>query len=267
MPDVSPSSSPSVEAKALLLGERLDLRGFEPADAFSQHPLAFRTGGGVCVLFRFGAAVFVGVTQEAQSQTLEALGPRIIDPAQPHEMETAALLADARADDGVAASGRLSLVDLSDDRLLIVADALAKSVALADDERYVAKVFERIDPLVQDLAATGGTALSSKALLKVLGEALVAQGRMIGRVEVQEKPDLLWDRPDLQRLHTKLADEYELDERARALSRKLKVVEESAATLAGVTSERRSLRLEIAIVGLIAFEIVLSLYALWSGAH
>jgi uncharacterized Rmd1/YagE family protein len=84
---------------------------------------------------------------------------------------------------------------------------------------------------------------------------------------VQEKPDLLWDRPDLQRLHARLADEYELDDRARALSRKLKVIEETATTLADVTDVRHSIRLEIAIVALIVFEIVLSLYTMWSGAQ
>jgi uncharacterized Rmd1/YagE family protein len=88
---------------------------------------------------------------------------------------------------------------------------------------------------------------------------------MVGRVEVQEKPDLLWDRPELQRLYARLADEYELDDRARALARKLKVIEETAGTLADYTEARRMLRLEIAIVALIAFEIALSLYDILRG--
>jgi required for meiotic nuclear division protein 1 len=269
----SPSSSTpqpvvdGVEAKALLLGERIDVRGFEPAQTIAQNPLAFRTGGGLAVVYRSGAVVFLGVAREAQEEALEHLRLRLIDPAQPPETETAFLLVDARAEDAVAGSGKITLLDLSDARLLIVADVLAKSVALADDERYMRKVFEQIEPFAQNLAATGGTALTSKRMLQLLGESLVAQTRMVGGVEVQEKPDLLWDRPDLQRLHARLADEYELDDRARALSRKLKVIEETATTLADVTDVRHSIRLEIAIVALIVFEIVLSLYTMWSGAQ
>lgn len=249
-----------LEAKALLLGERIDVRGFEPADVFNHTPLAFRRDGAVVVVYRFGAVVFFGATQGAQEQVLEALQGRIVDPASPAESETALLIADAKNEEGAPASGRISLADFAENRLLIVADALAKSVALADDERYVSKVFERIDPLAQKLAETGAAPLSTKALHKVLGDALVVQGRMVARVEVEEKPDLLWDRPELQRLHVRLSDEYELIERARALARKVKVIEESAATLADVTQTRHALRLEIAIVALIAFEIVMSFW-------
>ena len=256
-----------VEAKALLLGERIDVRGFEPPQIIAQNPLACRTGGGLAVVYRSGAVVFLGVAREAQDAFLEQLRLRVIDAAQPAETETAFLIADPRGEDAIAGSGKITLVDLSDERLLMVADVLSKSVALADDERYMRKVFEQIEPFAQNLAATGGTALTSKRMLQLLGESLVAQTRMVGGVEVQEKPDLLWDRPDLQRLHARLADEYELDDRARALSRKLKVIEETATTLADVTDVRHSIRLEIAIVALIVFEILLTFYNMWSGAQ
>jgi required for meiotic nuclear division protein 1 len=249
----------TLEAKAVLLGERIDTRGFEPAGAFSQFPLAFRSNEAVVVVYRFGALVFFNASLQDQERIVAQVLPRVIEPAAPVETEVASVTFGA-AEDGVSTTGKITLVDLSEHRLLVIADALAKSVALADDERYVAKVFERIEPLAQQLAATGGTPLSTKGLHKVLGEALVAQSRMVGRVEVEEKPDLLWEQSQLQRLHAKLSDEYELEERARALSRKLKVIEESAATLADVTQSRHALRLEIAIVALIAFEIVLSFW-------
>lgn len=261
-----PAPAGGIEVKALLLGQRIDVRGFEPPQTVTKNPLSFRAGGGLVTVYRFGAVVFAGVSQQAQEEVIASLRPRVVEAADGPEMESLSLAGDARGEDAIAASGRLSLIDTSDERLLIVADVLAKSVALADDERYMSKVFEQIEPFAQNLAATGATALSSNRILQLLGESLVAQTRMIGRVEVQEKPDLLWDRPDLQRLHARLADEYELDDRARALARKLKVIEETAGTLADYTDARRMLRLEIAIVALIAFEIVLSLYEMFRGA-
>ena len=44
-------------------------------------------------------------------------------------------------------------------------------------------------------------------------------GRMVGRVEVAEKPEIVWDDPRLDRLYERLATEYELRDRDRALSR------------------------------------------------
>ena len=44
---------------------------------------------------------------------------------------------------------------------------------------------------------------------------------MVGRVAVAEKPELLWDRPDLEGLYIRLEDEFEIKERhddARAAS-------------------------------------------------
>ena len=271
-PDSTPIAPQAIagglEARAVLLGERIDVRGFGPPDVVALSPLAFRPPtGGLVAVYRFGAIVFVGVDAAAQEQTITALGPRVVDPASPQEIEVLTLVAASGSDDALVGAGKIALTDFTEARLLIVADALAKSVALADDERYLRKVFELIEPFAQNLAATGEAALSSRSLLKLLGEALVAQARMVGRVEVQEKPDLLWDRPDLQRLYARLADEYELDERARALSRKLKVVEECASTLSDVTDSTRTLRLEIAVVALIAFEIVLSLLDITGVIH
>ena len=61
--------------RALQLAERIDLKGLERADQFSSNPLAFKVaGGGTAVLFRFGAAVFVGMNplEEDDMKGLEA---------------------------------------------------------------------------------------------------------------------------------------------------------------------------------------------------
>ena len=73
-----------------------------------------------------------------------------------------------------------------------------------------------------------------------------------------EKPDVVWDRPDLERLYARLQDEYELEERAETLARKLAVISDTAEVLTDIIDTRRSLRLEIIIVVLIAIELVLA---------
>jgi required for meiotic nuclear division protein 1 len=88
---------------------------------------------------------------------------------------------------------------------------------------------------------------------------------MVGRVEVEEKPDVLWDHPELERLYARLEDEYEVVERSRAMERKLALISETAGTLIELVHNQRSLRLEWYIIGLIGLELLLSLYALMRG--
>jgi uncharacterized Rmd1/YagE family protein len=84
-------------------------------------------------------------------------------------------------------------------------------------------------------------------------------------VAVGEKPDLLWDRPDLERLYARLETEYELDERAEVLNRKLGLIGQTARLMTDLIDTERSLRLEWAIVILIVAEIGLTLYQMAAG--
>ena len=169
----------------------------------------------------------------------------------------------------MAAGGPIQVRDMSMARLLVVSDVLAKSVVLAHDEREVAKVFETIEPFVRELASSGRSFRNRRSILKLIGEALLVQHNVSGRVAIAEKPDALWDRSDLERLYARLEDEYELKQRVEALNRKLSVVADTANTLSDIIDTRRSLRLEIIVVLLIAFEIVIGFYQIYAarGGH
>ncbi|MBE7186580.1 MAG: RMD1 family protein, partial [Methylobacterium mesophilicum] len=88
-----------------------------------------------------------------------------------------------------------------------------------------------------------------------------------GRVAVEEKPDVLWDRPDLERLYARVEDEYELRERTATLKRKLDVIVETARGLTDVIEADRATRLEATIVVLIVMEIALTLAQMFWMRH
>ena len=133
---------------------------------------------------------------------------------------------------------------------------------LAHDERSVSAVFDSIEPLARELALHGRTPGGRRAILKHIGNALLVQQRVSGLVAVEEKPDILWERPDLERFYAKLEDWYELKERADVLTRKLRVISETANALADIINTKRSLRLEQVIVALIAVEIAITVFEL-----
>jgi uncharacterized Rmd1/YagE family protein len=259
--------SANLSAHALQLADRINTAGFE-GNVLSATPLAVRIGeSGIAVVFRYGVVVFIGMSAQEESVFLDRLKPRLFGPINPHEEETAKIQV-ARDTEEIPVGGPVLVREFSLERLLIVADALAKSVVLGRGEREVAGVFDTIEPFARELATLGRTSKSRTALLKLLGEALLVQHRVSGRVAVGEKPDVLWDRPDLERLYARLEDEYELSERVETLNRKLAAIAETATTLADIIDTKRSLRLEIIVVILIAFEIVVGFYDIYvHGGH
>jgi len=260
----------TVTARAVLLGERIDTAGLERRDALSATPLAFTVGpsGGMAVVFRYGVVVLIGLDTLTEDEVLRGVSARVIDPFPMQEEEAVRLAPFDGREERAELDGTLRIADLSLERLLVVADALAKSAALAHDERQVAEVLERIEPWARTLAEHGRQPRNRGATLRMLGEGLLVQHRVAGRVAVGEKPDLLWDRPDLERLYARLEDEYELHERAEILDRKLNLIGQTARMITDLMDTQRGHRLEVIIIALIAFEILFSLGQLaWRLAH
>jgi uncharacterized Rmd1/YagE family protein len=254
--------------RALLVGDRLNPIGLESRDMVSMNPVAFRIHRtGLVVLFRYGVVVMIGLSPDEQATFLATLKPRIVSEFTHYEEEVAQVQLCDDSGEAVQPGGPICLKTFSDDRLLVVADALAKSTALAHDERRVAAVFDVIEPFASELAQYGRTSKSRKAILKLIGNALLVQQRVSGRVAVAEKPDALWDKPELERLYARLEDEYELKERVDGLDRKLTVIAETANALTDIIDTRRSLRLEWAVVLLIVFEIAITFYQIAAGRH
>ena len=193
-------------ARALIVGERIDTAGLERPDTISLLPLAFRVGErGMVALFRFGVAVLVGLTPLEEEDTLSKLRSRVTGERARGDDETAVLEITPEGDEQKAAGGPIQIKSLSPQRFLVVADALSKTVALARDEREVNKVFDVIEPFAAQLAMRRGRPpFRRRAMLRLIGQALLVQHRVSGRVAVEEKPDVLWDRPDLERLYARL---------------------------------------------------------------
>ena len=264
-PEINPPSSRR-KVRALLLGDRIDTSGLERTDVLSTAPLAFRAGkDGVVTVFRYGVVVLFGVSALEEDEVLRSLRARVIRPIELREDETATIEIAPDKDEQILPGGPILLKTITPEHMLVIADALAKSVVLARDEREVSAVIEVVEPLARQLAEEGRTPGGRRAILKHIGNALLVQHRVSGRVAVTDKPDVIWDRPDLERLYARLQDEYELTERADALSRKLAVISDTAEVLTDMIDTKRSLRLEFIIVMLIVFEIVITAYQILSG--
>jgi required for meiotic nuclear division protein 1 len=252
-------------ARALLIGERLDTRALESSRTLlATAPLAIRAGEtGIVVLFRYGVVVLFDVDDTVGRTFVRSLDPFVSEPFPvPEQEETLLTLAPNTDQPAIDAAGAIVLRDRSIERLQLVADVLAKSLILSHYEARIAAAFDRIEPLAAMLRKKGRAGARSRELLHHIGNVLTTQHRMVGRVETGEKPELLWEHPELERLYMRLAEEYELRERDRALDRKLDVISRTLETLLGLVQTRSSARVEWYIVFLIVAELALAAYSL-----
>jgi uncharacterized Rmd1/YagE family protein len=248
-----------ITARAIQLGERIETRGLERDDAFSTKPLAFGAGNGAVVLFRSGAAVFFNLGPVEEEAFVASIEGRIGQPIGQREVESASVGLAPAEDDAVTAQGAIQLKRLDTERLLLVAEALAMSASLSWNEARISRVFDRAAPVAERMRAGKLPGRSRKELLEQVGESLSIAQRLAGRADLEAKPDVLWDHPELERLWAKLVDEYDLVARSRAVERRLAAIRETSETMVDLLTTRTSHRLEWYIIGLIAFEIVLTL--------
>ena len=252
--------------RAMLVGERIDVRAFGPSDVMASGPMLVRAGDDRAVaVLRYGAVVFFNMSLDEEAAFLEALRPYVSEPYVETDADSATLSFGSGDDGTVDAGGTVRLARNTVERLQIVATVLAKSAVLAFYEKHLAAAFDRVEPLARALGGRGRAGSEARNLLRQTGDVLVMQHKMVGRVEIVEKPDLLWDHPELERLYARLQDEYELNERSRALDRKLELISRTVATSLNLLQNRRSLRVEWYIVILIVIEILLTLYAMFLG--
>jgi len=254
---------PDFKARALLVSDRFDLRTWKAEERIASNPPAVAVpGGGLAVLFRYGVIVFFDTTESEESAFLRLLEPAMGAPIGVPETEEIDIHVDPKAREGM--HGEQIFIHTDEvERLQIIADVLSKSVVLAFHEGQIAGSFDRIEPLARELEQHGRVAGEAKELVRHLGAMLRSEQLMIGQVAVAEKPELLWERPDLEGLFIRLEDEFELKERNPALRQKLDLVAHTVQTLVQLQQNRRSLRLELYIVILIVVEILLTLYDLF----
>jgi required for meiotic nuclear division protein 1 len=226
-----PVNQSGFKVRASLLGERLDLRGWEKLDAIATTPLAIELrGGGIVVAFRYGALVFFDVAPQDEIAFLDTIRPRVSGAYQSPETEAIIVRVAPNAREAIS-DGAITLEALTVERLQLIADILSKSVVLAWYELQVSAAFDRIEPLAQQLEQTGGIGSKARELLKHIGATL--------------------------------EDEFEIRERHDVLERKLGVISRTAETLVELIQNRHTLRVEWYIVALIVVEVLISVYKLW----
>lgn len=250
----------TLRASALFLGEEIKLQTLDNWDSLATLPLMVTAGEhGCAVLLGYGAVILFGLEPGEKVDFLTKLSPVVNDSFTEPESEDVEVQINETGSERVK-DGRIFLHEFSIERLQIVADILAKSVVLSHYETSLATVFDQIEPFAASLQRENRSGRQSRELLRQLGTTLLVQHKIVGRVEIIDKPELLWESPQLEHLYQRLEDEYEIRERHSALERKLDLISQTAQTVLEFMQHSSSLRVEWYVVVLIVVEILLSVY-------
>ena len=247
--------------RSIFVGQRINLKAFDGAKVLATNPLVVNAGSeGYAVLFRYGAIVLLNLDPLEEIAFLESLKLLVVDPFEKPESENTEILVDPSQPEQIGEK-YIRLKESTVEYIQVLADVLAKSVTLSYYETNIAQIFDRIEPMAAELSSKGrSTGRKTREYLSHIGQALLVQSKMIGRVQVEEKPDLLWERPDLERFYLHLESEYELPERLGILKHKLDLIHQTAETMLGLLQDKRTLHLEWYVVILIVFELALSIF-------
>lgn len=253
----------ALRVRSLCVGSDIDTRSLRRHSRLAALPLTLEAGrAGCAVIFRYGAVVLFQTDPREEQEFLTALGPAIQRPAGRRMSEEIELVLARDGREGVDGT-RLQVAAFSLPVIQMVAEVLARSVVLERFEERLGGTFESLEPVAADLGRGHLTRTHHRLLLRQLGEVLLDRQDMVGRVAVSDKPDVLWDRPGLERLYARLTDEFEIAQRFEAVEAKLELIGRTIQTAIGLIQSRRSLRVEWYIVVLILVEIGLTLYGMF----
>jgi uncharacterized Rmd1/YagE family protein len=137
---------------------------------------------------------------------------------------------------------------------------VAQSAAMEYYERLVDSLFARTDSLVAPLEQRGTVSVRTRQMHRFIGEAISTRNEVLSILHLLDKPDEIWDDPELDRIYGDLRSEFDLVDRYQALERKLRGVQEALELVLDVARERRMWLLEASIAILILVELVLSVW-------
>jgi uncharacterized Rmd1/YagE family protein len=156
--------------------------------------------------------------------------------------------------------------DASDASMGAIALLLAQSSALERYERAAERLVDEAHAIASHQARTGRPPRGTRALVRRVGLLMADRLELARWFYLVDRPEETWERPEVALLYDALFGNLELKERHQAMLHKLGAVESSTQVTFGLWHARWSNRLEWAIVLLIVFEILFSLYGLWAGS-
>lgn len=219
------------------------------------HPLVVRLlKEQFAVLTKFGAVTFWNVPYRLRAQFLKELRPyvRAKKELYPYDENTKVIVG---GEIDKVTFEKIFLSHFDADHIKIISYVLSQSVALERYEDEIETSLSEIGIIVENLKTTGKAMLREKEVLKQIGKVLSVKQTAVAHLSLFDKPEEVWESPELENLYNKLNTEYELRVRFDVLDEKTNYLSDISQMLMNFLAEKRNAFLEMVIIALIVIEI------------
>ena len=110
--------------------------------------------------------------------------------------------------------------------------------------------------IIENLKTKGHPLLKERELLRQVGRVFSIKQVAVAHLSLFDKPDEIWELPELELLYNRLRKEYEIDDRFDILDEKINFLSENAKMLMDFIAEKRNAFLELVIIILIAISLI-----------
>ncbi len=253
----------SCEVNAVLIGSDINIRELTNTPATRKEPILTQlSDNSVAMIFSYGAVVFFNATTSNSVELITRCQRFASNLVSTPETEQFTVIFQPEQPEGIV-KNKISIKKFTKEHTEIIANALAKSTILEYHENRIGYLFSKIDPIAKSLQGRGKLGNRPHDMLKHIGASLLMAQEIVGKIEITEKPVLLWEHSELEPLYMQLIEDLEIIARQKSLERKIDLISDTAQISLDVLQQHHSHRLEWYVIILIAIEIVLQLYEIF----
>ena len=209
------------------------------------------------VIFSYGAVVHWNLTSEQQHKLHDLLMDHDENPLKTVEEDHFTFALDCPQtriiEDHIEIESTDPIV------LFSLSQGMAQSIKLASFETNAITTINNTSYIPKSLAQDGKIKLSRQEIAKIRGQLFLTKSDIILNYDLLDKPDFFWEYPEYEEYYTIAAKYLEIAPRTEVLSKKLETIHELFEMLADEQKHRHSSILEWIIIGLIAFEIAMTI--------
>lgn len=207
----------------------------------------------------FGVLVFIGVPAGEKRRVLDRLLAATGDVKQPTVLESF-LIELLPGSVPAVQFDRVLLPELDARSVELVALAIGQSVGMEYYEDSIDQLVNELEHIARKLANTGRFRSRNRQLLSFIGRGMTTRTQVVHTLSLLDaSPALAWDNEALDRLYGNLRLSFAIEDRYRAFDQKLRMIQDNLELLVDLSQHKRSVLLEVAVIVLIAMEMILAI--------
>ena len=145
----------------------------------------------------------------------------------------------------------------------IISLVLAKSISLKKIENDTDKLLDSIEDVINDLD-TGTFRMTDMQLAKTSAKVLRFKYNTISNLMLLDKPKAAWNSEDIESFFIEIIVLFDISDRHKKINYKTEILTDITDVFSSLTHEKRATRLEIMVIVLILFELLISIFELFS---